>query len=158
MIAGPDHSTAMNSKRLLTLIALLACTAAQAQAYRWKDASGKTIISDLPPPKTVTTTSAESSAPPPPPPPQGRSLADQDLEFKKRQIAAREKAEKDEKDRARAEELKAYCDQTRRQIAQLESGERIMVREENGERRPMEDPQRAQELKTARKGMQENCK
>ncbi|MFV5213642.1 glutaredoxin family protein [Azonexus caeni] len=36
--------------RLLVLCLLLCCAGAQAQAYRWTDAQGRTVISDEPPP------------------------------------------------------------------------------------------------------------
>lgn len=36
--------------RLLVLCLLLCCAGAQAQAYRWTDAQGRTVISDTPPP------------------------------------------------------------------------------------------------------------
>jgi len=36
--------------RLLVICLLLCCTGAQAQAYRWTDPQGKTVISDTPPP------------------------------------------------------------------------------------------------------------
>ena len=36
--------------RLLVLCLLLCCAGAQAQAYRWTDAQGRTVISDGPPP------------------------------------------------------------------------------------------------------------
>ena len=39
--------------RLLVLCLLLACSAAQAETYRWTDAKGRTIVSDTPPPGSV---------------------------------------------------------------------------------------------------------
>ena len=49
---------------LLALCFLLALTGAQAQAYRWTDNSGKTVISDTPPPgKARDTKTMESQQP-----------------------------------------------------------------------------------------------
>lgn len=145
---------------ILTLALSLLNTAVLGQSYKWKDASGRTIISDTPPPKSAKPTQVEDNSAPPtssgkaPQP----SIYDKELEFKKRQLAAKEKAEKDEKDRAETQRTKAYCDQARRNLAQLESGERIMLRDANGERSFMDDNQRQLDIANLRKDMQSNCK
>lgn len=145
-------------KRLaLTVATLLAMTAVNAQIYQWKDENGKTVISDKPPAgniqaqRKIETGSAVTDTP------AQKTAADRELEFRKRQKESQESAEKAKKDQATSTEKKEYCDNARRHLQTLESGERIALRDDKGERYFMEDAQRGQEIVKARQAVQ-SCK
>jgi hypothetical protein len=142
---------------LLPILVAALCLAlpASAQIYQWKDSSGKTVISDKPPAgqvpaRTVNTYGpAEAQKQP--------SLAERELEFRKRQQEAQEKAEKTQKEETAAAEKNQNCQAARRQLQALESGERIALRDEKGERYFMDDAQRAQETERARRFVEAEC-
>ena len=142
----------------LAVIALLAATTASAQVYEWKDERGKTHYSDKPP---VGTSAVKKSAAPvssaPSSSPQ-KTTADRELEFRKRQKEAQENAEKAKKDQAASTDQKDNCENARRALEVLESGERIALRDGQGERYYLDDAQRQQETDKARQLIQANCK
>ena len=139
----------------LCVVGAFAATHASAQIYQWKDADGKTIISDKPAPvgidtqKKIETPKSETQAP------EQKTLADKDLEFRKRKKESQEKAEKEQQEQAAAASKKESCDNTRRYLSALESGERIASRNDKGERIIMEDAQRAQETAKAKQILQD---
>jgi hypothetical protein len=129
-----------------------------AQIYKWKDASGKTVISDKPPPGQLPVPQQNESNDPAPPTQSAQpSLADRELEFRKRQKEARENAEKTEKETAAATEKEENCQNARRRLQMLESGERIASRNDKGERYFMDDAQRAQETAKTRQHIDTQC-
>lgn len=134
---------------------------ALAQTWQWKDSSGRTVISDSPPPGSIRP-SRMISPPPPSEKPQAaeapKSLAEQDMEFKKRQQANKEKTEKDNKENASKTEAKDNCERARQHLAALESGQRIPGFDVNGERRFMEDAERQRETASIRKFLADSCK
>lgn len=147
--------------RAITLL-ILACawTAASAQVYTWRDASGKVHYSDTPPPGvdakkmragTQSGTASPSGAP-------ARSVAEQDMEFRKRQTEADKARAKAEQEKSDAEDSKRNCEDARRQLNALESGQRISRINEAGEPIPLDDEMRAQEIDKARKSVQSWCK
>lgn len=141
----------------ITVAMLLAITAANAEIYQWKDKNGKTIISDKPPTENVTeqrTTSDGSAAGTAVTP---KTTADREMEFRKRQKESQDKAEKDQKEQAAAAEKEESCASARRYLATLESGERVALRDEKGERYFLDDAQRAQEISKANRAVQANC-
>lgn len=165
------------NKSLIVALALAASASlmtAQAQTYQWKDASGKTVISDTPPPAnargtraigvhqpTVSANTSESenvstnedavaSAP--------QSAAERELEFRKRQQEEREKAEKAEKEAAALKEKRDTCERARNNYRMLQSDTPISQAGKNGEVRVMNNAQRRQEMERTRRIMQEACK
>ncbi len=139
------------------ILAFFATTAA-AQIYQWKDASGKTIISDKPPPghtqqqrKIETNTAAPAGAS------ARKSLAEQDLEFRKRQKDAQDRAAKEEKEQKAETEKKEQCANMRRNLQTLESGVRIARYDDSGERSFLGDEQRQEEIAKTRQSMEANC-
>jgi hypothetical protein len=149
----------MTMKRIAFTVALLLATAAaHAEIYQWKDKNGKTIISDKPPTenvteqKKITSDSATSNAASPKP------TADRELEFRKRQKESQESTEKAQKEQAVATEKQENCANARRYLATLESGERVALRDDKGERYFLDDAQRAQEMEKAKQAVQTNCK
>ena len=144
---------------------------ALAQTYQWKDNSGRTVISDTPPPASVRGAKALGTSPPPSigeTKPAGdaanaaadapKTTAEKEMEFRKRQQEAREKADKDAKEAANADAKRDNCERARKQLALLESGQRIATTDEKGERRMMEDAEREQEIARAQKFVSESCK
>ena len=129
---------------VLTIAVLLATSAANAEIYQWKDASGKTIISDKPPTGTTQPQKTFASDAPASNGSAQKTAADKDLEFRKRQKESQESSEN--------------CDNARRYLKTLESGERISQTDDKGERYYMEDSQRAQEISKSRQNIQANCK
>ncbi|MDR2450746.1 MAG: DUF4124 domain-containing protein [Candidatus Accumulibacter sp.] len=139
----------------ILLAALCLALPASAQIYQWKDQDGKTVISDKPPagqvPAQKVNTYGPADAPKQP------TLAERELEFRKRQKEAQENAEKAQKEEAAAAEKNQNCQTARRQLRALESGERIALRDEKGERYFMDDARRAQETERARRFIETEC-
>ena len=146
-------------KRLtLAVAALLVTTAMHAQIYQWKDENGKTVISDKPPagaaraPRKIETETPVANAAP------QKTTADREMDFRKRQQESQEKTEKAQKEQLAAGQKKENCERARRYLQSLESGERIALRDGQGERYYMEDAQRQQEISKAQQTVQADCK
>ncbi|MDR0577867.1 MAG: DUF4124 domain-containing protein [Candidatus Accumulibacter sp.] len=149
----------MPSKRTLLsfLAALCLALPASAEIYQWKDPSGKTVISDRPPADQAHArklTGANSAAQADPRQP---SLAERDMEFRKRQKEAQEKAEQAAREETAAAERSGDCQAARRQLAALESGERIALRDDKGERYFLDDAQREREAARTRRFLETQC-
>jgi hypothetical protein len=144
------------------ILLILAClwTVASAQVYTWRDASGKVHYSDTPPPgvdaKKMRAGGQSDSAPASGA--AGRSLAEQEAEFRKRQADAEKARSKAEQDRTTAEDNKRNCEDARSQLNALESGQRMSRVDASGERVPLDDEMREQEIERARKSVQSWCK
>lgn len=149
----------MTMKRFALYVAiLLVSSAASAQIYQWKDENGKTIISDKPPvgnARLQKKMGAETPSSPEAAP--QKSLADRELEFRKRQKDSQDKEEKAKKEEAVAAQKQENCAAITRQLRSLESGERIALRNDQGERYFLEDTQREQEIEKARQNFQSMC-
>lgn len=141
---------------ILCLVASLQFSPVSAQVYQWKDSSGRTVISDSPPPssakgsRTISTAPAAGSAP--------KAAAEKDMDFRKRQQEAKQKSEDEAKEQTAAAGRKENCEQARVELSALESGERLMIRDEKGNKRFMEDAQRQQEMERTRRIIAESCK
>lgn len=152
---------------LALLLPLLIALPAQAQIYKWKDAQGRTVISDTPQPgagKQVPVVrqapaAAQDAAEGEPAAAAGpKSWAEKDLEFRQRQQEKRASAEKAAKEKAEADQRRDNCNRAREQQRILESGQRISRMKEDGEREFISDQQRQQEIERAIKNVQEWCK
>lgn len=142
----------------IAIAALLVTTMANAQIYQWKDENGKTVVSDKPPTgDTRPSRKIETGAPVPSAAPQ-KTMADREMDFRKRQQDAQQKTEKTQKEEAAAADKKENCERARRYLESLESGERIALHDDKGERYFMEDAQRQQEIAKARQATQTSCK
>ena len=142
----------------LAVAALLVVTVANAEIYQWKDKNGKTIISDKPPTENVVEQKKTSSDPSTASAATQKTAADRELEFRKRQKESQENTEKTQKEQTAATEKQENCVNARRSLATLESGERVSLRDDKGERYFMDDAQRAQEVAKARQAVEANCK
>lgn len=159
----------------LLVASVVMLSAAHGQTYQWKDSSGKTVISDSPPPGSakasrsigaklpaVVTGSAETesekgktdkaaaSAP--------QTIAEKELEFRKRQQESREKAEKEEKEAAAAREKRDTCERARNNYRLLQSDTPLSQPNGQGRLQTMDAAKRSQELERTRRIMQEACK
>ena len=144
----------------LSLLAAALCLAlpASAQIYQWKDQNGKTVISDKPPVGQVplqkqidSGTAAKTGSKQP-------SLADREMQFRKRQKEAQENSEKSRKEETASAERNENCQNARRQLQVLESGERVVSRDDKGERYYLDDTQREQEAAKVRHVLETQCK
>ena len=146
-------------RRIAFLVAALSLAlSASAQIYQWKDESGKTVISDKPPAGQVRQQKQIESDTPSQNGQKQKSLADREMEFRKRQKESQEHSEKAKKEETSTAEKRENCDLARRQLQALESGERITMRDDKGERYFVEDAQREQEIGKARRFIDSNCK
>ncbi|MBK6630388.1 MAG: DUF4124 domain-containing protein [Betaproteobacteria bacterium] len=135
-------------------------TTASAEVFTWRDADGKVHFSDTPPPgvdaKKIRAgtqpgaTSASGAA--------GRSLAEQDMEFRKRQTEAEKAQTKTEQEKKDTEDSKRNCADAKRQLSALEAGQRMSRLNEAGEVIPLDDQMRAQEIEKTRNSVQSWCK
>lgn len=142
--------------------------------YVWLDERGTKQFSDMPPPPSVPANrilkqpgartapatgqdSATSQEIPTPVAKAELSTAEKNAEYRKR------KAEQAEKEKKAAEEAKLAadksknCERAKDYQRTLEAGERISRTDKNGERSYLTDEQRAQELRDARRAL-EDCK
>lgn len=142
----------------IAVAAFLATTTVHAaEIYQWKDENGKTVMSDKPPTGgTRATRTIAADAPAAKTTPQ-QTAADRELDFRKRQQESQEKDDKAQKELAAAADKKDNCGKARRYLETLESGERIGLRDDKGERYFMEDAQRQQEITKARQSVQATC-
>ena len=105
--------------------------------------------------------SAPAAAPAPAgtPAPGRKSVAEQEADFRKRQIERQENEAKGAKTQAEAEERRKQCEQAQAQVKALESGQRMgKFDPKTGERLIVSDAERPAEIDQARKAVQSNCK
>ncbi|MGB4063282.1 MAG: DUF4124 domain-containing protein [Azonexus sp.] len=146
----------------------MASFSTHAETFQWKDSNGQTVVSDVPPPATakgrrsiggmkpavVSEALPEKTGDAPKVADAPKTTAEKDLDFKKRQQEAREKADK----LAAESEKRENCERARRSVATLESNQPISTLDDNGERKVMDTSQRDQEIERARKVMADSCK
>jgi len=107
------------------------------------------VVSEKPAEKVADSTKA----------PEGpKTTAEKDLEFKKRQQEAKEKADKQAKEQAAEAEKRDNCERAKRNLAALENNQPMVTLDENGQRKVMDTTQREQEMERARRFMAESCK
>ena len=140
---------------------------AHAQVYQWKDAKGQTVVSDTPPPGHIKVQRApgsgavnrggEAPVAAPTPAPAAKTMAERDMDFRKRQLEDKEKAEKEAKEQAAKQTKQENCERAKRALAVLESGQRITTTDSKGERAFLDDDARQQETERARKSVSDHC-
>jgi hypothetical protein len=162
---------------LLTLICLLAASAAQAQ-WKWRDARGNVQYSDMPPPPGVAEKDilqrpagaarsisvvpygqpASAAASAPKPAASGPSKAELDATARQKQDQDREAARQREEERRVAEQRRENCARAQANLRDLQSGQRLTRTNDNGERVFMDDAQRQAEVDRARSLITSECK
>jgi hypothetical protein len=149
------------------LLVLLAGAAGAAEIYTWKDRDGRVNYADNPPSgstpaRTLSGRDTEPATVPASQPAAGesspKSVADQDLEFRKRQAEAAEQKAKAAKEAAATEEKQKNCERASNQLKALESGQRVAQFNAKGEREFLDDEQRAQAITNAKKVADSWCK
>lgn len=140
--------------------ALFAFNAAALGQYVWLDNNGRKQYSDMPPPTSIapdrilkqpgskpyTPAAVQPDAGAKPASP-ALSLAEQDVEFRKRRIEREEKEKKAAEETRVAAENKKRCERLRDYRGALAGGERLVRRAKNGEREFLGDDARAGELR-----------
>ncbi|MDR0234465.1 MAG: DUF4124 domain-containing protein [Zoogloeaceae bacterium] len=153
-------------KHFLVAVALVLGIAAAppvaAQVYKWKDAEGRTVISDRPRsgggkedlviPGVQSTPANDPSAQPAAP-----TLADKEIEFRKRQQEQRESAAKAEAEKQEADKKAENCKRAQNDLKALESGRRVSVTDESGASIPIDDARRQAEIEKAREYLRSQC-
>lgn len=142
--------------RLTAFILICLPLAAMAQIYQYKDAQGRTVFSDTPPPDAKATRKNIDVAPP-----SGdstRSLEEKMQAFQKRRDAAAEQEAKQAKAKVEQEKAAENCTRARNKLAALQSGQRIVRYNAQGEREFLDDGSRERETADARKAVSEWCK
>jgi hypothetical protein len=154
---------------------LCVAMAPAAAQWKWKDARGQVVISDVPPPRdiperdvlqrpnaVVRRATADAAAPAASAAPAGEPVAkakvDPELE------ARRKKAEGEQQEKAKAEEEKIAmqrsenCKRARAHMSSLESGMRLARTNEKGEREILDDKGRADEMQRTRQIISSDCR
>jgi hypothetical protein len=152
----------------LFFLSTVTITTSHAETFQWKDSNGQTVVSDVPPPATakgrrsiggvkpalVSETLPEKPVDAPKVADAPKTTAEKELEFKKRQQEAKEKAEKQVAEAQRRDN----CERARRHLTTLESNQPLNVLGDNGERKMMDAALREQEIERARKIVADICK
>jgi len=160
-----------------TLIAAAVCLAAAlpatgGQLYKWTDADGKVHYSDRQPPLDARTqeTMKPSRSPAPivsegseapaggPDANRARTVAEQEMEFRKRRVEAAEQEAKRQKEAQAATEKQRNCTSARNNLTALERGGRITRTDASGEQVFLSDAEIAAELPNARRVADSWCK
>ena len=162
------------SRVLFSALALLILAQPALAQWKWRDARGNVTVSDLPPPREVSdndilqrpavravrptaqspTASAAASAPAAA---AASAPVDAELQARKRaaeqEQAAKAKAEAQRQQAARQEN----CRNARENLAAMDSGQRIVRMNKQGEREFIDDRQRADEARRARSVIASDC-
>jgi len=144
-------------------LGLPACAWAQ---WMWKDDQGHTVISDQPPPTSVPQARILRTPTNRPVGPSAgdsdaektKSLADQDLEFKKRQKELADAYKKQQDDAAKDQANQQRCASLRNNLTALQSGQRIARTDDQGNRYFVDDAQRQADTQKIQSDMAANCK
>lgn len=153
----------MNAHRAATLISLTLLVnlpaAALAQAYSWKDASGKIHYGDRPPaeqqsqarklPGAPALTSDVEAA--------RKATAERQFDAREKQVKADEAAKKPAEDPAQKQIREENCRRAKANLASLESGQARFSINDKGERVALDGAVRDAELAAARKSVAEWC-
>lgn len=156
----------MNPLRLFLLSSVLALPLAASAQWQWIDGSGRKVFSDQPPPAGIpdknilkqpggrppaAVTVIEPASAPVVAKPAGAAPKitgkDKTLEEKKKQAEAAEAEKKKAEEQKLAEERADNCKRAKQSKAVFDSGVRVATADEKGERRFMDDKERAAETK-----------
>lgn len=157
------------------LVCLLLAAPAAAQ-WAWRDENGRLVFSDRPPPAGVKAESivrqpGAQSAPLPPTTDSGevkagakgetktgpKTIADREMEFRKRQQERAEAEKKQAEEQAQAARKAQECERARGYLRSLEEGQRIARTDAQGNREVLDDAQRAAEIQRMREVVSRNC-
>ena len=158
------------TKSVLLAVMLAFAATAFAQMYRWVDKDGRVHYTATPPPpgaksRTLRAPSAPASAPDDAAQDAGArdarkgplTPAEQEQEFRKRQLEAQKAREKEALAAKDAEAKQENCARAREALRTFESGQRVSRTDAQGERYYLEDDARASETEAARRAVQDWC-
>jgi Domain of unknown function (DUF4124) len=140
---------------LSSVLLLLLTSAADADVYKWVDKDGKIQYSDQPPlsgdakkMKRKSKDTAETSSPASAPASNSSakpaaSVADQELEYRKRKTEKEEVEKKQQADAETAKQNKQYCASLKGDLRSHSDGTRLVRYNEKGERMFLDDKERA---------------
>ncbi len=155
--------------RVLAIGLLLAfAAAASAQMYRWVDKDGRVRYSDTPPPAGIKGTTLQQAPSTYAPPAASDAAAkdankgpltpaEQEADFRKRQLDAQKAREKEEQASRDAQAKQYNCARAKDSLAGLESGQRVSRTNASGERYYIDDAQRDAEIARARQAVSSWC-
>ncbi|GAB4482101.1 MAG: hypothetical protein OHK0044_30990 [Burkholderiaceae bacterium] len=166
-------------KRIRCAAALIAClllAAPAAAQWAWRDENGRLVFSDRPPPAGVKAEHIvrQPSAQPAPLPAVGdadsakagakgetkagpKTIADREMEFRKRQQERAEAEKKQAEEQAQAARKAKECERARGYLRSLEEGQRIARTDAQGNREILDDAQRAAEIQRMREVVTRSC-
>lgn len=121
------------------LVLLVTTASAGGDVYKWKDAEGRRHYSDLQPTHVDGQKMKASSAAPAA---ASKSISEEEMEFRKRQLEAQEKSAKSDKQLAEAKDRGKNCDNARGNLKSLESGVRLVKHDAKGEQVYVQDNER----------------
>lgn len=130
------------------------------EVFQWKDADGRTHYSDVPPPDTDTKRITTVAPPARPSTGSGsttKSWAEREVEFRERRTERLEEERKQAEAGEKRDKLARQCADAKRQLAALESGQRVVRFNDQGERVFLDDAERAREVKELRESIAEHC-
>lgn len=142
--------------RIAAAVLLSVPLACAAQVYQYKDAQGRTVFSDTPPPGANAT--KKNINPPQPSGDSSGSVQEKLQEFQKRRDERLESEAKQAKEQAEKDRMAENCTRARSKLAALQSGQRIVRFNTQGEREFLDDAGRAKEMEEAQKSVSEWCK
>jgi len=153
-------------RQLLIIISMLmVATVTNAGVSKWVDAEGKVHYSDQPPPSTAKSQKnldiqTGPASPQATPDSKGgtKTLAERELESRKRRAEAEEAAAKQAEEKKDAKRKQENCAQARNQLQALQEGQRIVKYNEKGERVFLEDSARPQAIEEAKRAADSWCK
>lgn len=148
-------------KTIVTVMLVLTCGLSWGQAYKWRDANGSVQYSDTPPPPGAR--DVQQLRKPAAGPASGAtggttSYTERDAEFRKRLVEKQENEAKQAK-ASQEEQVRARnCEQARGQLAGIDSGQRMVRLNAEGERIALDDEERVAARADAVKAIQTWCK
>jgi Skp family chaperone for outer membrane proteins len=147
----------MSRALLAALVLAVLASPASAATYKWTDASGRVVYSDLPPQGDI---KYETIGGPPPAanPNALQDLAAKELEMKKRQLEAQERDKKAEAQRAELIKKTEQCQRAESNVRQLAASQVALVRyNEKGEPFVVDEATRRRERTEIELWMRQNC-
>jgi hypothetical protein len=178
------RSAARNSLNHLLVVLAVAWALPVAAQWAWKDDNGRLVYSDRPPPANVKPgnivhqPSRPTATPAPTPtstpsttaaasgdtqktadgtPAAPKSLAEQEMEFRKRQQERADAEKKAQDEQQKAVAKAAECERARGYLKSLDEGIRIARTDASGNREFLDDSQRAAEVQRTRQIVQTTC-
>jgi hypothetical protein len=157
-VRGSRRGTRAAAVLVSALCLALAAAPTTGAVYKWVDANGRVVYSDQPPPPSVKGETMRA-VPPPDNPNAARELEDQEFARKEALKKKAEAAAAADKARTEAEQRREVCVTARGQLAMLLNAQQPMFRaNEKGERVPVNDQMRRDDIDRTQQVIRDNCK